>query len=42
MKGQSQDFKKNSKATLKEPLKDVFLFFGCITTIQLVNVIFIP
>ena len=42
MKGQSQDFKKKSKATLKEPLKGFFSFFGCIKTIQLGNVIFIP
>ena len=28
MKGQSQDFKKKSKATLKEPLKDFFLFLA--------------
>ena len=27
MKGQSQDFLKKSKATLKEPLKDFFSFF---------------
>ena len=27
MKGQSQDLKKKSKATLKESLKDFFLFF---------------
>ena len=28
MKGQSQDFEKKSKATLKEPLKDFFLFLA--------------